>query len=57
MDINIDTKNESTNTQLNVGFDNKTLSNLDKLVDFYGKTRTEIIKLSINRLYSDIEND
>lgn len=40
--------------QIGVRFDTETLGKLDKLVDHYGTTRVEIIRMGIERLYSDL---
>ena len=48
---------QSINTSLDVNLDIETISNLDKMVSYYNKSRVDIIKLSINRLYSDIKDE
>lgn len=40
--------------QLGVRFDTKSLQKLDALVVHYNKTRVEILRLGVNRLYEEL---
>ena len=40
--------------QLGVRFDTKSLEKLDALVVHYNKTRVEILRLGVNRLYEEL---
>ena len=41
-------------TQLGVRFDTESLQKLDALVVHYNKTRVEVLRLGVNRLYEEL---
>ena len=46
--------NNSKVKQLGVRFDTESLQKLDALVVHYNKTRVEILRLGVNRLYEEL---
>ena len=40
--------------QLGVRFDTQSLQKLDVLTKHYGKTRVEVLRLGVNRLYEEL---
>lgn len=42
-------------TQLGVRFDTEDLKKLDSLVEYYGKTRAEVIRIGVEKLYADLK--